>query len=308
MKKIWRYLRHHVKEDFNARQYSLVFLFIVIVLFINYTFNFDDLVLKRQRGITKFLYYFIFYATAYYTTLLVARSKSKYIFFGDKIFWVKSIVGLSALSLDSSVPFLSGWVSFLFEPSLHLWAYKVMINSIGIFTVLLPLFVIYHGYDRHENHFYGLYPKRFDFRPYFQMLLIMLPVLIGASFLPSFMKQYPMYKVSAAHTLLAVPEWVTVLVYELAYGFDFITVEFLFRGFMVIGMMQILGRHGILAMAVTYCFLHTGKPLGEAISSFFGGYLLGVIAYETKSIWGGVIVHVGIAWMMEVIGFGQKVL
>jgi hypothetical protein len=33
---------------------------------------------------------------------------------------------------------------------------------------------------------------------------------------------------------------------------------------------------------------------------------LGVIAYETKSIWGGIIVHLGIAWMMEVIAFTQK--
>jgi hypothetical protein len=44
----------------------------------------------------------------------------------------------------------------------------------------------------------------------------------------------------------------------------------------------------------------------KAISFVFGGYLLGVIAYETKSIWGGIIVHVGIAWMMEAIGFWQK--
>ncbi len=159
---------------------------------------------------------------------------------------------------------------------------------------------------RQENHYYGFLPKRFDARPYFQMLLIMLPFMIAASFLPSFLKQYPMYRVSTAHELLNIPEWLTVLIYEFAYGFDFITVEFLFRGFMVIGMMQILGRHAVLAMAVTYCFLHTGKPLGEAISSIFGGYLLGVIAYETKSIWGGIIVHVGIAWMMEVIGFWQK--
>ena len=115
-----------------------------------------------------------------------------------------------------------------------------------------------------------------------------------------------MYKISPAHLMLNVPEWVTIDIYEFAYGFDFITVELLFRGFMVVGMIKLLGRHAVLAMAVTYCFLHTGKPLGEAISSIFGGYLLGVIAYETKSIWGGVIVHVGIAWMMEIIGFLQK--
>ncbi|WP_276374684.1 CPBP family intramembrane glutamic endopeptidase [Chryseolinea sp. H1M3-3] len=308
MKKIWKYLVQHIKEDFNAKQYSFVFVFVAVALFINYKFNFDDLVLKSQRGFTKFIYYFLFYATAYYVTLIIASVFAKIQFFRNKTFWIKSVVGLSALSLDSSVPFLRDWISELFDPSLQFWAYKVVVNLIGAFTVLLPLFVVYLFFDAKEKHYYGLHPKRFDTRPYFQMLMIMLPIMIAASFLPSFLKQYPMYKVSPAHLTLGVPEWVTVAIYEFAYGFDFITVEFLFRGFMVIGMINILGRHAVLAMAVTYCFLHTGKPLGEAISSIFGGYLLGVIAYETKSVWGGVIVHVGIAWMMEIIGFTQKSL
>jgi hypothetical protein len=73
-------------------------------------------------------------------------------------------------------------------------------------------------------------------------------------------------------------------------------------------MMGVLGRGAVLSMAVLYCTLHFGKPMGEAISSIFGGYILGVVAYETKSIWGGVIVHIGIAWMMEIIAFLQKSL
>ena len=307
MKKIWQYLVRHVKEDFDARQYVPVFFFLAVVLFINYRFNFDGLVLKSQRGITKWLYYFLFFATAYYGALIPLSQYSKNRFFREKTFWIKSTIGLLALSLDSSVPYLRDWVEFMFQPDVQLWAYKVIINLIGLLTVLLPLTMVYFTYDRHENHYYGFLPKRFDVRPYFQMLLIMLPFMIAASFLPSFLRQYPMYRVSTGHELLNIPEWLTVLIYEFAYGFDFITVEFLFRGFMVIGMIQILGRHAVLAMAVTYCFLHTGKPLGEAISSIFGGYLLGVIAYETKSIWGGIIVHVGIAWMMEVIGFWQKI-
>jgi membrane protease YdiL (CAAX protease family) len=115
-----------------------------------------------------------------------------------------------------------------------------------------------------------------------------------------------MYKNSSAHLYMNLPEWVTVAGYEIAYGLDFITVEYLFRGFMVIGMMAILGRGAVLTMAVVYCVLHFGKPAGEAISSAFGGYILGVVAYETRSVWGGIIVHMGIAWMMELVAFGQK--
>jgi membrane protease YdiL (CAAX protease family) len=83
-------------------------------------------------------------------------------------------------------------------------------------------------------------------------------------------------------------------------------IELLFRGFMVIGMASVLGRAAVVPMVVTYCFLHFGKPAGEAVSSIFGGFILGVIAYETRSIWGGIIIHVGIAWAMELAAYWQK--
>ncbi len=58
-------------------------------------------------------------------------------------------------------------------------------------------------------------------------------------------------------------------------------------------------------MAATYVFLHFGKPMGEAISSGFGGYILGIIALYSGNIWGGVFVHVGIAWLMEAMAWMQ---
>jgi membrane protease YdiL (CAAX protease family) len=71
-------------------------------------------------------------------------------------------------------------------------------------------------------------------------------------------------------------------------------------------MLAFIGRGAVLSMAVVYCSLHFGKPMGEAISSVVGGYILGVIAFETRSVWGGVIVHMGIAWLMETVAFLQK--
>ena len=86
MKKIWQYLVRHVKEDFDARQYVPVLFFLVVVLFINYKFNFDDLVLKSQRGITKWFYYFLFFATAYYGTLIPLSLFQKIVFSETKPF------------------------------------------------------------------------------------------------------------------------------------------------------------------------------------------------------------------------------
>ena len=55
-------------------------------------------------------------------------------------------------------------------------------------------------------------------------------------------------------------------------------------------------------MVAVYCSIHFGKPLVEAISSVFGGYILGALAFQTRHIWGGVVVHICIALTMEVMG------
>jgi hypothetical protein len=102
------------------------------------------------------------------------------------------------------------------------------------------------------------------------------------------------------------PALIPPFIYEVLYGMDFFNVEFLYRGFFVIGMAKVLGKEAILPMVCSYCFLHFGKPLGESISSIFGGYMLGVVAFYTRNIWGGVMVHIGLAWMMELAAFLQK--
>jgi hypothetical protein len=161
---------------------------------------------------------------------------------------------------------------------------------------------------RKKTYLYGLNNNRFDTRPYFIMLAIMIPFIGLASFLPGFLNQYPMYNSGNSLHPYPQPEFLFAGIYEIGYALNFISVELFFRGFLVVGLMQFAGRKVVLAMAASYCFLHFGKPSGEAISSIFGGYILGVIAYETKSIWGGVIIHIGIAWAMELVAIVQHTL
>jgi membrane protease YdiL (CAAX protease family) len=97
--------------------------------------------------------------------------------------------------------------------------------------------------------------------------------------------------------------WWQKLLYELTYGTDFISIEFFFRGFLILAFIKWVGKDAILPMACFYCTIHFGKPLGECISSYFGGMLLGIVVYNTRSILGGLLVHLGIAWMMEVAGY-----
>jgi len=98
-------------------------------------------------------------------------------------------------------------------------------------------------------------------------------------------------------------ERIDQITYEFFYLTDFLNTELLFRGFLVIGVSKYLGKDSILPMVAAYAVLHFGKPLGETISSVFGGYLLGVLAYYSKNIWGGVILHITLAGSMEFFAF-----
>ena len=75
---------------------------------------------------------------------------------------------------------------------------------------------------------------------------------------------------------------------------------------LVLGMVKFLGKGSVYPMVAAYCFYHFGKPWGEAASSIIGGYILGVISLYTKTIFGGLMIHVGIAWMMEIVAAIQK--
>ena len=307
MKKIWKFLVNHVREDFHLAQYTLTAIFLAILILFNYWFDFEDNYLEPLGGVTKFVTYFFFFAFPYYAAILIfALSKNRTAIFRSHGFWIRSLFSIGVLALDGSHPYLDNLINYLSNPTIQYWLYKVVINGISFLTVFLPIIIFYYAYDSQDGHRYGLNSHKFDAKPYFMMLAIMLPLIILASYNPAFIRQYPMYKTSAAHIYLGVPEWVTVVAYEIAYGLDFVTVEYLFRGFMVLAMTKFLGRSAVITMAVVYCVLHFGKPSGEALSSIFGGYILGVVAYETKSVWGGVIVHMGIAWMMEIVAFVRK--
>jgi len=149
----------------------------------------------------------------------------------------------------------------------------------------------------------GLTTKGFDARPYFLLLLLLVPIVALAATRPDFLQFYPKVKNLAFINGYTTPVWPWKLGYELSYGLDFLSIELFFRGLLIVGLLRYAGEQAILPMAAFYCTIHFGKPLGECITSFIGGLVLGVLAYRTRSILGGLIVHLGLAWMMELFGF-----
>jgi membrane protease YdiL (CAAX protease family) len=135
------------------------------------------------------------------------------------------------------------------------------------------------------------------------MIALLFPLIIAASTQPDFLQMYPKAKNINELPVNSFKDNGYYLLFELSYGFDFVSIEFFFRGFLILSLIKICGKDAIIPMAAFYCTIHFGKPLGEAISSYFGGLLLGIVSYHTRSVWGGLIVHLGIAWLMELCGW-----
>ncbi|MEO5647616.1 MAG: CPBP family intramembrane glutamic endopeptidase, partial [Chitinophagaceae bacterium] len=149
--------------------------------------------------------------------------------------------------------------------------------------------------------FYGTLRLK-NLSPYWKMLLLMVPLIAIVSTQHDFLQKYPRAQVLPGFPAYEPNDLWQLILYELSYGFNFLSIELFFRGFLVMALIKYCGTKCIIPVACFYVAIHMGKPMGEAISSFFGGALLGIITYHTKSIWGGLIIHVGIAWMMEIGG------
>ncbi|WP_189663031.1 type II CAAX prenyl endopeptidase Rce1 family protein [Polaribacter sp. IC073] len=195
-----------------------------------------------------------------------------------------------------------GWVKENIAPQKIFFYIKVISRSIRFIIFSFGILLFYALFEKVNKNFYGFSIKNTQWKPYLLLLLIVFPFIIIASFQPSFLKQYP----SIGSTGSFINKWLALVIYEPIYLFDFISIEWFFRGFLILGMVKTLGSKAILPMVALYVFFHIGKPTGEIIGSAFGGYILGVVSLYSRSIIGGIIIHMGVAFLMDAIAIIQK--
>jgi membrane protease YdiL (CAAX protease family) len=129
---------------------------------------------------------------------------------------------------------------------------------------------------------------------YVALFAAVLPAVLLASTSDAFRHTYPFYR-NANRSYGDLAMW------ELLYAVQFLALEFFFRGFILHGLRRALGANAIFVMLVPYCMIHYGKPLPETLGSIGAGLILGTLAMRTRSIWGGVLIHVGVALTMDVL-------
>ena len=311
MRKIWKLLKQHWAVDFNWKLYGCVALFLGVFIAINYKINLENGIIDKHTGEPiRVFYYFLLQAFSYlFTSFIVFSFNKKLEYFKSARYWVITFAILAFLSIDLGFPFTHRLAVYFSgnATNLYKWLFGITNNTVSFVVSTLPLFIFARYFERDKENF-GINSKNIDFGPYWQILMIVFPLVLIASFEQSFRNYYPMYRRYDISNInpTNIPSWLFAVGFETVYGSDFFNVEFMFRGAMVIGVSQVIGKEAVLPMVASYCVLHFGKPLGECVSSIFGGYVLGVIALYTRNIWGGVIVHVGLAWMMETLAFIQK--
>ena len=295
---ILKYLREFYKKEFKPFYFLVILLLIGTCIYLNYWHFLETRFVAG--GQTKwgnfygyYLLYFIPFALAFFLQLFFFKDCS---YFKNSWFWIILILAPAFFSFRVNFDFHQPLIQHLWCDDEQVFWLRCLNWVVRVFVVLIPVFIIWWIKDSSNQPFYGTKALK-QTRPYFIMLMIMIPLIALASTQNDFLQMYP-----KAHFLdqLELPskKW-HYIIYELCYGFDFVSIEFFFRGFLILSLVKICGTHCIIPVACFYCCIHFGKPMGEAVSSFWGGLLLGIISYNTRSIWGGLIVHLGIAWLME---------
>lgn len=282
-------------QNFSFLKYGIAFAIILVTCFINYYAG-VHLWLKGAPFLFSLPWFFFLFIIFLLAGLLIEGETR---FFKNKILLFLLLAATLLFALKVTIPFanlLPGETGSSYKQ-----AFQQPISWLGgVLFISVALWFIYRFLEGK----WGLYgtKKTSSFSPYLLLIVLMIPLLLWASLQHDFSLVYPKAQVISQTLGTAARPWHYIL-FETSYASDFITIELFFRGFLVIALSKWLGRKCILPIALFYFSIHLGKPVFEAISSFFGGIILGTISYQNKSIWGGWLVHVSIALLMELFGF-----
>jgi hypothetical protein len=301
-----------VRLDFNGVVFSGTFLLLAFALFINYSSLIDIQWVSREDGKWPWLlHYLLLYGGTYYAVALLGSYRSDRNYLRDPWFWVLSACFILIATLPKihvlqfvTVKEQTHWSGgeMVFASKCQFFFHQFVITA-GF------LLVLYAAVRRWKKLEFGLRWDWRKLRPYFLILLMVSPLMVAASFLPDFQQAYPQYKPwFRGEMAFGLSNEVRTAIFTMSYSTGFVAVELLFRGALGLGMFHIMGTRALLPMAAFYCTFHFGKPMGEAIASIFGGYILGILAIHGRSIAGGVIVHLGVAMLMELMGHLQHAL
>ncbi len=303
------YLREYLRDNRRPRLHLALAVLLATAFAYNYLTGFKQTILDSFWG--SWLYfpvYLLFFAVPYLGTLLltVAGTEEAQRLRSGR-FWLVCSAMLLALALNRwalRLPPVLTEMASVDRSAVYFWQ-RCLVSLLRALTLVGAAAVFRLLWERERSDLYGLRWQNFHWRPYLLLLAVMVPPITWASFQPAFLHTYPIYRPGLLEQARGLPIGLTYGFHELCYALQFVGVEVFFRGFLVLGMVRYLGRATLLPMVVLYAFWHFGKPFPEALGSVFGAYILGIIALRSGSINGGIIIHMGVALLMNLAAFIQ---
>jgi hypothetical protein len=301
MRAIYGYLQHYL-QNLNTKALIAIMALTASLVIINYTYGIEERIANFSSPWSSLLGFYFLFSFIFIGSYLIQSLITKTVLPADNFFYFLLLISPLLFAAKMSFDFLpAALLQHLKFPSVDYWVTVLHwpMKAVLMFTSILLIWKL----GKYERPVFGLGRSYSSLAPYFLLLACMIPLLALAATDEGFQEAYPRIKrIAYIYAIVKNPLLFETL-YELAYGSDFFTIELFFRGFLVLAFARYVGMNAILPMAAFYCTIHFGKPLPECITSFFGGLILGAVVVHTRSIWGGLIVHLGIAWLMEIAGW-----
>ena len=299
-----------VRKDFLWGKYLFALLLAVSIIVAQLHFHIYDLIIAPtfDDG-TSMLRIPLIFITVYFLVLIPSLAMHHELWRLRR--WQVWVFPVILLTIDGAGQGFYGYVHWAETHGVTLRdkCYLRLLGSYMFRSVFIVLLLcVFRWLTEGRFGLFGLKRSGKYLRVYALIYVLLLPMFLMVSFTPQFLSFYPIMHIDFYDGALGWERWQLIGLFETFYINDYIGVEGMFRGALVIGMARWLGCRAVLPMALAYMFIHLGKPDLELCSSVIGGYILGVLAWRTHHLWGGIIIHLGIALFFEAVGITRLLL
>ena len=299
-----------IKKDFLLSKYLFAAVLAVLIIIAQMKFNIYDIIIAPTYDSgTSMLRIPLIYIAVYFFVLIPSLAMHSELWRLRR--WQVWVFPVILLAIDGAGQGFYGYMDWADKYGVGVKgkAYLQLVGSFMFRSVFIVLMLcIFRKLTDGRFGLFGLKRTSKYLRVYALVYVLLLPMFLLVSFTPQFLSFYPKMDIASFDGAMGWERWQLIGLFELFYANDFIGVEGMFRGALVIGMARWLGCRAVLPMALAYMCIHLGKPDLELCSSVIGGYLLGILAWRTRHLWGGIIIHLGIAMFFEVVGITRLLL
>ena len=174
------------------------------------------------------------------------------------------------------------------------------------------------------DHYHKIFPQKYLDRV---LLYLVIPLLVILIFFRESPREYGFtlgnWKLGLTYTLIGIALMAPVI-YFLGYNnesmkeyyerfvtglpwttfLDLLGWEFFFRGWILFAYVRKFGHEALWLQSVPFALAHIGKPEVETLSTIFGGFAFGWVAWRTKSFFYPFLIHWFIATFIILVAAG----